>query len=163
MPSVNKGIIPPDTAALLAASGPATPSIAPFPKRSGSFATRRSSVYDTNEAVTGPPPGTSPRKNPKKLPRIMGFHEALQSAKVGQRPLIFSASTWFFIIVSQFIRISDTPYKPITTDKISMPADRLTVPKVKRSCPFTISMPTIAAKNPSAIISTPLIVEPPII
>ena len=92
MPRVNKGIIPPDTAALLAASGPATPSIAPLPKRSGSLAIRRSSVYDTNEAVTGPPPGTSPRKNPKKLPRIMGFQEAFQSAKVGQRPLIFSAS-----------------------------------------------------------------------
>ena len=35
MPSANIGTMLPDTAELLAASGPATPSIAPCPKRSG--------------------------------------------------------------------------------------------------------------------------------
>jgi hypothetical protein len=60
MPSDSSGIMLPPTAALLADSGPATPSIAPLPKREGSRATRRSTAYDMNAAVTGPPPGTSP-------------------------------------------------------------------------------------------------------
>ena len=37
-PSANIGTIAPAEAALLADSGPATPSIAPLPKRDGSFA-----------------------------------------------------------------------------------------------------------------------------
>ena len=40
MPSVSSGMKPPPAAALLAASGPATPSIAPLPNFSGVFETR---------------------------------------------------------------------------------------------------------------------------
>jgi hypothetical protein len=43
-PSVKSGTMAPVEAALLADSGPATPSIAPLPKRSGVLETRFSSV-----------------------------------------------------------------------------------------------------------------------
>ncbi|MNC92772.1 hypothetical protein D3C83_92640 [compost metagenome] len=44
IPSVKSGMNAPPAAELLAASGPATPSIAPLPKRSGVFDTRFSSA-----------------------------------------------------------------------------------------------------------------------
>ena len=44
MPSVISGMNAPPAAALLAASGPATPSIAPLPNRSGDFDSRFSSA-----------------------------------------------------------------------------------------------------------------------
>ena len=92
MPSESSGIMLPPTAALFADSGPATPSIAPLPKRVGSRAMRRSTAYDMKAAVTGPPPGTSPSRKPSPLPRRIGFHDARQSAAVGHRPRIRSAT-----------------------------------------------------------------------
>ena len=44
IPRESSGTIAPAVAPLLAASGPATPSIAPWPKRSGVFEIRRSSA-----------------------------------------------------------------------------------------------------------------------
>ena len=41
-----------------------------------------------------------------------------------------------------------------------MPAVRFTDPNVKRSRPLTTSMPIAAARNPSAIVSTPFTAEP---
>ncbi len=93
MPSDSSGIMLPPTAALLADSGPATPSIAPLPKRVGSRATRRSTAYDMKAAVTGPPPGTSPSRKPSPLPRRIGFHDARQSAAVGHSPRMRSATS----------------------------------------------------------------------
>ena len=44
IPKVNRGIMDPPVAELLADSGPATPSIAPLPNFSGCFDRRRSSA-----------------------------------------------------------------------------------------------------------------------
>ena len=55
---------------------------------------------------------------------------------------------------------SVNPNSPMTTARSSIPAERLTDPKVKRSRPLTTSMPIAAIRNPSAIISTPFTGEP---
>ena len=69
MPIVSSGMNDDVAAALLADSGPATPSIAPRPKRDGSFATRFSAAYAARLAITAPPPGSTPRKKPMTEPR----------------------------------------------------------------------------------------------
>src|SRR5919198_1520347 len=58
MPSVISGMNAPAAAALLAASGPATPSMAPVPKRSGLRARRRSSAYERNVGISAPQAGS---------------------------------------------------------------------------------------------------------
>lgn len=116
-----------------------------------------------NDAVTGPPPGTRPRKNPSPLPRSIGRHDARQSASVGHRPRMRSVTTVLLTILSTLLRTSVTPNSPITTANSSMPAERSIEPKVKRSRPLTTSMPIAAVRNPSATISTPFTSEPPII
>ena len=113
-----------------------------------------------NDAVTGPPPGTRPSRNPSPLPRSIGRHEARQSASDGHRLRMRSVTTLLFASRSTLLRTSVNPNSPMTTARSSTPADRLTDPKVKRSRPFTTSMPTAAIKNPSAIISTPFTGEP---
>ena len=48
-------------------------------------------------------------------------------------------------------RISPTPNRPITAIRKSKPRSSSTVPKVMRSCPVTLSMPTAASAKPSII------------
>src|SRR5262245_10578520 len=103
-----------------------------------------------NDAVTGPPPGTRPKRNPNPLPRSMGRHEARQSANVGHKPRMRSATSVLLTILSTLFNTSVTPNSPMTTARSSMPAERSIDPKVKRSRPLTTSMPTAAVRNPSA-------------
>ncbi len=63
--------------ALLADSGPATPSIAPWPKRDGSLATFFSTMYELNEAIDGPVPGRTPKKAPSAVPLRIGAMDCL--------------------------------------------------------------------------------------
>src|SRR6266540_1054122 len=113
-----------------------------------------------NDAVTGPPPGTRPKRNPNPLPRSMGRHEALQSANVGHKPRMRSATRVLLTTLSTLLNTSVTPNSPMTTARSSMPAERSTDPKVKRSRPLTTSMPTAAMRNPSATIRAPFTGEP---
>src|SRR5262245_22714095 len=106
MPSESTGMMLPATAALLADSGPATPSMAPLPKPSGYADIRFSRAYDMNDAVTGPPPGTRPNRNPNPLPRRMGRHEARQSANVGHRPRMCAATRVLLTILSTLLNTS---------------------------------------------------------
>ena len=71
-PSASIGTKAPDVAELLADSGPATPSMAPWPNRSGCFDRRRSTEYETNDDMTWPGPGMMPMRNPSTVPRPMG-------------------------------------------------------------------------------------------
>src|SRR5262249_29681607 len=109
-----------------------------------------------NDAVTGRPPGPRPKRNPNPLPRSMGRHEAFQSANVGHKPRMRSATRVLLTTLSTLFNTSVTPNRPMTTARSSMPAERSIDPKVKRSRPLTTSMPTAAARNPSATISAPL-------
>ena len=54
---MSSGTSTPAAAALLAASGPATPSIAPLPNSSGCALKRFSTRYETNVGITDPPDG----------------------------------------------------------------------------------------------------------
>src|SRR4030042_4662262 len=85
IPRERRGIREPPVAALLAASGPATPSIAPFPNLSGCLETFFSTAYETKEERTGPPPGKIPRNNPMKDPLTMAHFASAQAFKDGHR------------------------------------------------------------------------------
>src|SRR5882762_2786431 len=80
----------PVTDALLAASGPATPSIAPLPNSSGCLVIRFSSVYERTVGISAPPAGIAPMGNPMSAPRSQAFHERFQSDRdIQMEPVIF--------------------------------------------------------------------------
>src|SRR3546814_10058430 len=81
-PSVNSGTSTPAADALLAASGPATPSIAPLPNSSLCCESFFSSVYDNIVGISDPPPGMVPIGKPMAVPRSQGFQERRQSSRV---------------------------------------------------------------------------------
>src|SRR4051812_6065758 len=87
-PSDSSGTIAPPTSELLAASGAATPSMAPLPNRSGRRDMFFCSVYDTNDAMVEPPPGTDPTRNPVIDPCAMAPRQSLRSCHVGNRFLM---------------------------------------------------------------------------
>src|SRR5258708_35462939 len=68
-----------------------------------------------NDAVTGPPPGTRPKKNPSPLPRSIGRHDARQSASVGHRPRMRSVTPVFLTILSTLLRTSGQPISQMST------------------------------------------------
>src|ERR1700730_10402703 len=80
IPRLMVGMKSPCTDECVEASGHATPSIAPWPKRSGVFDILFSVAYDTNEAMVGPVPGISAQRLPSKVPRIFGHNANLRSA-----------------------------------------------------------------------------------
>ena len=64
-PIASSGTSVPAADALFAASGPATPSIAPWPNSARcSPASRRSVMYDRNVGISAPPAGSAPNGNP---------------------------------------------------------------------------------------------------
>ena len=73
-----------------------------------------------------------------------------------------SANNVDFAIVSTLLRISAMPNSPMTTAKSSMPPLRLTGTECVTFVSIDDVKPTAAVRNPSAIISTPLMVEPEI-
>jgi hypothetical protein len=75
----------PAVAPLLAVSGPATPSMAPWPKRSGLFEILRSTVYEMKVARTVAGPGISPVTKPTTEPRAIGQPNWRHSVGVGKR------------------------------------------------------------------------------
>src|SRR5262245_59186405 len=81
-PRVRSGTNTPATAALLAASGPATPSIAPLPNSSGLFDRRFSRKYDRKVGISVPPAGKAPKGKPRAVPRSHGFQERRHSSAV---------------------------------------------------------------------------------
>src|SRR5215475_9212165 len=83
-PSVSIGTSTPAADALLAASGPATPSIAPCPNSSGFFDSRFSIQYDRNVGISAPPAGIAPIGNPMNDPRSHGPHDRCQSSRLIQ-------------------------------------------------------------------------------
>ena len=85
-PRVSSGTSTPAAAALLAASGPATPSIAPWPNSSfaSPFASRRSPAEERNVETSAPPAGIVPMGKPIAVPRSHGRHDRAQSCRVIQ-------------------------------------------------------------------------------
>ncbi|MCY1247434.1 hypothetical protein D9M69_653970 [compost metagenome] len=80
MPSVSSGASVAVTAELLAASGPATPSIAPTLPNSSLWSDSFFSVaYDRKVGISAPPAGIRPNGKPMKVPRIHAGSERFQS------------------------------------------------------------------------------------
>src|ERR671938_1672099 len=108
MPSVSVGMNLHCASALFADSGPATPSIAPRPKRDGSFATFFSIMYEENDAIDGPVPGSTPKNAPSAVPRQIEPNDCLMSAHVGHRFVTFLVNTVRSSVSPRFDTISDT-------------------------------------------------------
>ena len=81
-PSASIGTRTPAAFALFAASGPATPSIAPLPNSSLFFDNAFSTPYDKKVGTSDPPAGITPSGKPIAVPRSQGFHERLKSSRV---------------------------------------------------------------------------------
>src|SRR3954447_9188536 len=80
-PSDSIGTNVPAAEALLAASGPATPSIAPLPNSPLCFDSLFSVIYDKNVGSSAPPAGSAPNGKPKAVPRSHGFQDRRQSSR----------------------------------------------------------------------------------
>ena len=100
MPSERSGTIAPAVAPLLAASGPATPSIMPVPNFSGVFDIFFSTVYEMNVDSTAAGPGTSPVRKPTTEPRAIGIVERRHSSRVGRSSRSFTLAICVFAIPS---------------------------------------------------------------
>src|SRR5215207_7085101 len=83
-PSVSRGTSTPAAEALLAASGPATPSMAPLPNSSGCLVSRFSVAYERKVGISAPPAGRLPIGKPRAVPRSHGFQERDHSCRVIQ-------------------------------------------------------------------------------
>src|SRR6185503_8774409 len=80
-------------AALLAASGDATPSMGHFPNREGSFAIFFYSMYVAKEESAGPVPGRTPKIAPTNVPRTVGHEASFRSLAAGIRLAILPVKT----------------------------------------------------------------------
>ena len=83
IPSVIIGSIEPVDAALLAASGAATPATLPLPNVSPSFENVLARPYDISEAGVAPAAGSVPTKKPKKDPHHRNRKVLFDLSKVG--------------------------------------------------------------------------------
>ncbi|MNQ56258.1 hypothetical protein D3C85_703750 [compost metagenome] len=86
MPSVSNGTKEPVALALFAASGPATPSIAPLPllaaNSSGYLLSFLSAEYERKVGISAPPAGMEPKGKPIMVPRIQAGIDRFQSERV---------------------------------------------------------------------------------
>src|SRR4029079_17199133 len=128
-PSVSSGTSVPAAAALFAASGPATPSIAPLPNAFGSRASRRSSAYDRNVGISDPPAGSTPPGNPSAVPRSQGRHERDQSSRVIQiDPRSGITDSGSMPVLEAANSDSPTANRPTATITTSMPLRNWVIP-----------------------------------
>lgn len=103
-------------AALLADSGPATPSMAPVPNSCAYLDAFFSSEYDANEASVAPPPGRMPSSEPSAVPRRMAGTMRLKSSRPGHRLRTWSTKVSRCSFCSRLAMISAKPNTPIATD-----------------------------------------------
>ena len=121
-PRVSIGTRVPAAEALLLASGPATPSMAPWPNSSLCLDRRFSVTYDRNVGISAPPAGSAPNGKPSAVPRSHGFHERLQSSRfMKARPVgMMSGGRWRRWAATH--RASPMAKIPTATTTMSMPS-----------------------------------------
>ena len=88
MPRARVGTMLPPTAALLAASGPATPSMAPLPNSSLYFDQRLVSLYEMSAAVVAPSAGRMPMNIPISQEMLIALAHLRKSARLGSRTAV---------------------------------------------------------------------------
>ena len=103
-------------AALLADSGPATPSMAPLPNSCEYFEAFFSSEYDANDASVAPPPGRMPSTEPSAVPRSTAGIMRLKSSRLGHRLRTWSTKVSRCSLCSRLAMISEKPNTPIATE-----------------------------------------------
>ena len=155
MPSVSSGTSVPVAAALLAASGPATPSIAPRPNSSGRRDRRFSSAYDRKVGISAPPAGMVPNGKPMAVPRSHAGHERRQSSAVMRGVCAAIGRACSSRSNTTACSASATANSATATSTTSMPSASAGSPKVKRTCPEIWSMPTMPSASPSASDDSP--------
>ncbi len=161
-PSVSSGTSVPAAEALFAASGPATPSIAPCPNSSGCLASAFSVEYDRKVPISAPPAGIAPIGKPMSVPRSQGFHDRDQSSRViHTEPL--TASTFSSPCTGDAATFSASPIAKSATASVvtSMPSSRSGTPKASRACPVCRSMPTSPSVSPRKSAVMPRSAESP--
>ena len=163
MPSARRWTKAPQLSALTAASGPATPSIAPFPNFSGVFERCFSVTYDSMAEIVPPRPGAAPQKKPIPHPRRIAGNASFQSWRVNQ---ILPFTRTLCIVPSRVpsaIRATSASAKmPTTTTRKLTPCCRSTIPMVKRDRPLCRSRPTQEIARPSEVDSRPFASESPV-
>lgn len=116
-------------AALVAASGATTPSIAPVPSFSRCLEKRFSAPYAMNEASVVPAPGRQPRRKPTTVPRAVAgvarLRSSLVSGRSRKRALMGSA-----IPVCSWLSSSPMANSPIMTSTYGTRPKRSICPKV---------------------------------
>lgn len=122
MPRVSVGMNEVWAAALFAASGEATPSIAPALKRAGSRAIFFSSVYAANEDSAGPVPGRRPKNAPTPGPRSAGQNAAFKSRALGISCATLPVNAACGTGLSRFMTISATANRPTARTVKPMPS-----------------------------------------
>jgi len=160
MPSVSSGMNEVCAAALLADSGPATPSIAPLPNSCENFDVFFSSEYAANEASAAPPPGRIPSAEPSAVPRSTAGIMRLKSSLVGNRFVTLSVKVSRASFCSRFAMISAKPNTPIATDTKFRPSVSSGTSNEKRAAPEFTSVPTRPSNRPSTIIEMAFTSEP---
>ena len=131
-PMASIGTSVPAAEALLAASGPATPSIAPRPNSSGCLVSFFSVAYDRKVGISAPPAGSAPNGKPYAVPRSHGFQDRFQSCfPIQGRPTgITSAARRRRCAAIQ--SASPTAKMPTATTTTSMPSASCGIPRVSR-------------------------------
>ena len=155
-PSASSGTRLPPALALLAASGPATPSMAPSPNSSGVFDTRRSTSYERKLATVAPAPGSTPVKKPMSVPRPQAgidrrHSDGVSRAGPSRRVTPVGASSR----VAACQNTSPTAKRPTVTSTTFRPPSRPGIPMEKRACPVCTSMPTVPRARPTKMASSP--------
>src|SRR5688572_17500368 len=161
-PSVSNGISAVVTDALFAASGPATPSIAPLPNSSGCLVSFFSVAYERNVGISAPPAGIAPNGTPNAVPRSHGITERLSSATViTSEPLIRSTVPtieWWWLATYS---VSPTANRPTATTTTSTPSNSSWMPMAKRICPDSASVPIMPMNNPTNSAAKPRSADEP--
>src|SRR3990172_931240 len=105
-----------------------------------------------NEAG-GAPPGTTPMKQPIAEERIavIQYRGSSFQVSITTRRLIFASLPLNASPSSSVSRISPMPNSPITATRKLKPLSSQIDPKLKRSVPVTVSVPTEASRKPSII------------
>src|SRR6185369_9525602 len=129
-----------------------TPSSCPVPNLSPLAEKRLAIPYPMNEAAVAPP-GVIPIQQPMAELRInvsqyLGSFFHVCHTTVG---LILACLPSNASPSSMVSRISPRPNRPMTTIRKSIPRSNSYQPKVMRSSPLTVSMPTAASPKPSII------------
>src|SRR5690606_24730084 len=147
IPRVRSGINAPPDAALLADSGPATPSIAPLPNRSGCLLHFFSRMYEKKEAIVAPAPGRTPTKKPRREPRRMAGALRFRSSRPGSTLPTRGMPPGPSSLTRRVLKTSPRANKPTATVRNSRPWYRTGISKVKRATPDTLSTPIVPKKQ----------------